>query len=209
MQTKLLKGLFHSLLGIAALCALGMVVATVVFLLGLTNLQVPSADRVSKKPLRTATPHHAMDHPTTAPAKTAPSSRRVETAKQSASQEELDRQFKQFLTERGLPTDDLQATLDVSVKAEPTDDDEADNSGLDPQTLRQLKEEYPLADARRKHEGEVWLRIDPSEAEGLAMDELMARAADLCGDSFTPIKVVVWVGNRPRAVRTFNGAPMF
>ena len=57
--------------------------------------------------------------------------------------------------------------------------------------------------------GEVWIRLDPAEAEGLSVEELSAKAAELYGDGIDPLKIVVWVGNRARAVNTFNGHPIF
>jgi hypothetical protein len=41
------------------------------------------------------------------------------------------------------------------------------------------------------------------------MDKMMAAAAGLYGDAGAPVKVVVWVGNRTQAVRTFFGDPIF
>lgn len=209
MQSKLLKGLFNSLLAVVALCVLGMVVWTVAFFFGLTTLQLPSADRAAEKPLQTTAPHPKAESPAQPASTPALPTRHIETVKRNDAQKELDRQFKQFLTEQGLSTDDVQAALDAPVPVKQRDDDVPEAQRLDPHVVEQLKADYPVADARRKHEGEVWLQMDPAEAEGLSMDELMARAADLCGDSVSPIKVVVWVGNRPRAIQTFNGAPMF
>ena len=209
MQSKLLRGLLNSLLAVAALCALGMVVWMVALFFGLSAIKIPPADRAEKKLLRATAPHPKTAPPTQATSTPPPSPRRTQPAERNDAQKELDRQFRQFLTEKGLSSDELRAVLDAPVKERAVDEAAPEDPGIDPQVVEQLKADYPVADARRKHEGEVWLRVDPAEAEGLSMDELMARAADLCGDSVTPIKVVVWVGNRPRAIRTFNGAPMF
>lgn len=215
MQSKLFRGLLNSLLGIVALCALGMVVTMVVSFIGFTKLQQerceakPSIERISQKPLQTAARHHETALSADAPPKADPPSRRLETAGLTAAQKELDRQFRQFLSEQGVSSDELQATLEAPVKVTASVPDVQDDGALDPQIVQQLKMDFPVADARRNDQGEVWLRVDPAEANGLSMEELMVRAADLCGDSVTPIKVVVWVGNRPRAVQTFNGSPMF
>lgn len=121
--------------------------------------------------------------------------------------DKLDHEFKQFLAERGESMEGLadmtsSAPLQRNVKA--TGDWE-----LPEEATEQLMEDYYISDARGKANGEIWIKLDQAEADNLSMEELSAKAAELYGDGVTPLKIVVWVGNRPQVVQTFNGPPLF
>ncbi|WP_319526478.1 hypothetical protein [uncultured Desulfosarcina sp.] len=148
-------------------------------------------------------PHMASPLPATADRK--PSKRGDPRLKS-----ELIRDFRQFLVDRGHSVDELDQAVAATPPREPEPETSLDDAlALPPEATLRLKEEYPVQDARRTPNGEVWIRLDPAEAEGLSVEELSAKAAELYGDGIDPLKIVVWVGNRARAVNTFNGHPIF
>ncbi|PIE73715.1 MAG: hypothetical protein CSA20_01955 [Deltaproteobacteria bacterium] len=119
----------------------------------------------------------------------------------------LDQEFKQFLAARG---ESMKKGAEMFVPVSSHRKQEKTNDWQLPEEVtRQLKDEYHISDARGKANGEVWLQLDPAEAENLSVEELSVRAAELYGDGVDPIKIVVWVGRRPQIVQTFNGPPLF
>lgn len=125
--------------------------------------------------------------------------------------EELDRAFEKFLISQGLSTQDLYRALSSPVqvaKKNRAHDSEIEHE-INPAILENFKKEYPVTGIRIGKTNEIWLRIDSRDLEKVSMDKMMAAAAKLKGDLGAPVKVVVWVGNRPVAVRTFFGDPIF
>ncbi len=128
-----------------------------------------------------------------------------------APQEDLNRAFEKFLISQGLPTESLHREIpspSAKDKKASLPVSEA-GAGLDPVIVERLKDDYPITDARLQENGEVWIRINSTDIDKVKVDEMMAAAAGLHGNSATPVKVVVWAGNRPRAIRTFFGDPIF
>ena len=125
--------------------------------------------------------------------------------------EELDRAFEIFLISQGLPTEDLHRALSSPVqvgKKNRARGSEVEHE-INPAILENFKKEYPVTGIRIGKTNEIWVRIDSRDLEKVSMDEMMAAVAKLKGDLGAPVKVVVWVGNRPVAVRTFFGEPIF
>ena len=126
----------------------------------------------------------------------------------SSKTSKLDRDFRRFLDDRGLSPGELdRAEAEFSAREPKPETKNDPDLELPQQATQMLKEAYPVKDARKKADGEVWLRLDPSEAEGLSMDALSAKAAELYGDGIDPMKIVVWVDNRPRAGEHFQWSP--
>lgn len=127
--------------------------------------------------------------------------------------EELDRAFEGFLTAEGLSTEALEQ--EIASPLPPPGEAETASTPSEPvspvfaRATEALKDEYPVSDARLQENGEVWVRVEPGDSGNVPVGELMARAAEMYGDAASPVKVVVWSGNRAIAVRTFFGDPMF
>ena len=206
MKSNLLSGFFFVASVAVACAALGMVVATVLSISAFLPKRGPAVND-------TAAARAATTGQEIAPARISRQDSRDTAAGDPRSGAELDRAFERFLAEKGLPAGDPQPppAAERSRSSAPAAADtpvEATEPRFEAATQR-LKEDYPVMDARRQAEDEVWIRIDPSEAEQLSMDAMMARAAELYGDAGEPLKVVVWVGNQPQALQTFNGTPIF
>jgi hypothetical protein len=123
----------------------------------------------------------------------------------------LDRDMEQFLTARGLPTESLyrQPSPPPASSKKISSSASEDHPMLDAAAVENLKNHYPVKDARLNQNNEVWIQIDSQDLNNVSMNEMMAAAAELRGNFGTPVKVVVWAGNRPRAIRTFFGNPIF
>ena len=137
----------------------------------------------------------------------------VETAAGNVpgSTEDLDRAFEKFLISQGLLTEPLHREISSPAASDKKVSAPISEAGteLDPVMVESFKNDYPVTDARLQENDEVWIRIDSTDIDKVSMDDMMAAAAELNGNSDTPVKVVVWVGNRPGAVRTFFGDPIF
>ena len=126
-------------------------------------------------------------------------------------QEDLNRAFEKFLISQGLPTESLHREIPSPSASEKKVSSTLSGTGieLDPVIVERLKDDYQIKDARLQKNGEVWIRIDPTNVDKALMNEMMATAAELHGNSATPLKVVVWAGNRPQGINTFFGDPIF
>jgi hypothetical protein len=122
---------------------------------------------------------------------------------------DLDRDFKDFMGQPDLPIEQLAKEAEVPVK-------HADRRSRDvviaEETRDILAETYPVQEVQQHKNGEVWIKIDKEEVSTEEMEQMMADAANLQSYAAGPdhsVKVVVWAGGRPRAVRTFFGPQMF
>ena len=126
----------------------------------------------------------------------------------SVGREELDSMFRDFLEEKGMSYDEeIAKHLPSDTLNKPSEDEVIEKEY--PQAEKTLIENYDVEEARFTENGEVWIRLDSNDANENSINKMMNEAANLYGDGSSPIKVVVWQGNRTRAVRTFFGPPMF
>jgi hypothetical protein len=237
MNHKLLSGLFYTGMSIVGLGAFGMVVATALSINAFFPESGRDSVEMAPKPLAHTEQGVGKKQREVQPqVQGAPpqASRRVQIAGgvvqspaaenhralsleaatgEPGSTAELDRAFSQFLEDQGLPAVDLRhhPAPVVSDPGIPEIEDPVSRAAQKQfaAATQTLKEDYAVTDARRQKNGEVWIRVDPSETTQSAVDEMMARAAELYGDASEPLKVVVWAGNRMRAVKTYNGEQIF
>ncbi len=123
---------------------------------------------------------------------------------------ELDHDFKAFLAHQGYAGDEVEQLLSSPASEQKTAKimPVESRTGEEVAVLERLQESYPVVDARLQANGEVWLQLEPGAANSVAMEDMMAAAAKH-GRTGQPVKVVVWSGNRTKAVKTFFGDPVF
>jgi hypothetical protein len=237
MKSRVWDIVFYSVLSVVGIGGLVMMLSTVLTINAFLPLVAPSNSNTAVQPASTTNPDSTVNtrrQPSpkkagsrssqqaapksnitkaAAPSKPAPQ-RSAETAEDDPrATAELDRAFLRFLEEKGLPPVDLErereATADFSSEQKESGLTAEESSPLFTAATQALQEDFPVNDARRLDNGEVWVQIDATDAGQASMDAIMARAAELYGNASEPLKVVLWAGNRMRAVRTFNGEPMF